>query len=601
MLKKDLIFIAMVSLILIVLPLFAQGESQMPNKISLDLKNMDIIDVLKILSMQSGMNIVAGRNVTGRVTIFLKDVDPWDAFEIILAANDLAYERRGEIINVMTERNYEMKYGERYHDKKEVKIIPLKYVKAVDLSQALNQVKTNIGRVVVDDISNTLVVMDVPERITQIEKMISEMDRPTRTRVYTLHYAKVSDLKPKIEEALTKGIGNVKIDERMNKVAITDFPDNLERISSIIYAFDEKTPEVLIDSKIVEVLLADDTSTGVDWDMLFSGVDATISGNFDIISSGSLGGSFTVGVLSERGYSVMMEALQTIAKTRHLSNPRIAVLNNEEAKILIGTKEAYVTTTTTQSDGTATTAESVTFVDVGVNLSVKPTINPDGFVTMKIKPEVSSVDRTLTTASKNVIPIVRTSEAETTVTVKDGRTIVIAGLIEDKTIDTVNKVPLLGDIPLLGRLFRSNKVEVDRTELAIFLTPRIISGDVEYLKSSFFSDEAKKVLDSLELAEVPIAERNQIYANYCRVISERISNFAKSYFTSAAPGKVELSFVLLANGQLKEEPKVKLIKGEDKSLLEAALKSVEAAEPFPPFPKILDQPEEEFNISISFE
>lgn len=626
--NKNLVFIAITSLFLIASLLFVrefqaqqtqpqtqpqpqpqaqaqpqaqQAQAQAPNKISLDLKNMDIIDVLKILSMQSGMNIVAGRTVTGKVTIFLKDVDPWDAFEIILAANDLAYERRGDIINVMTERDYEMKYGERYHDKKVVKIIPLKYVKAADLSQALNQFKTNIGRIIVNDISNTLIVMDVPERITQMEKMISEMDMPIETRVFTLHYAKASDLKPKIEEALTKGIGNVKIDERMNKLAVTDFPDNIEKVSRIIYAFDEKTPEVLIDSKIVQVILNDETSTGVDWDLLFSGIDVSISGNFDIIAEGSLGGSFTVGVLSERGYALAMEALQAIAKTKQLSNPRIAVLNNEEAKILIGTKEAYVTATTTQTDGTATTAESVTFVDVGVNLSVKPTINPDGFVTMKIKPEVSSVDRTLITASKNPIPIVRTSEAETVVTVKDGRTIVIAGLIEDKTIDTVNKVPILSDAPLIGWLFKSNKAKVDRTELAIFLTPHIISGDVEYLKSSFFSDEAKKLLDSLELREFTTAEKNQIYVEYCQAISERISDFAKSYLPTAVKGEVQLSFVLLANGRLKGEPKVKVIEGGYRALGKAALKSVKAAEPFPPFPKVLEQAEQEFNISISFE
>jgi len=107
---------------------------------------------------------------------------------------------------------------------------------------------------------------------------------------------------------------------------------------------------------------------------------------------------------------------------------------------------------------------------------VTPTINQEGFVTMKIKPEVSSVTRTLTTASGNQIPIVQTSTAETTIMVKDGVTIIIAGLIEDQSLNTTKKVPILGDIPILGAAFRSKEEEVIKSELVIFLTPTIISG-----------------------------------------------------------------------------------------------------------------------------
>jgi len=113
---------------------------------------------------------------------------------------------------------------------------------------------------------------------------------------------------------------------------------------------------------------------------------------------------------------------------------------------------------------------------VGVTLKVTPSINQDGFVTMKIRPEVSSVTETLTTASGNVIPIVAISEAETTVMVKDGTTIVIAGLIQDETKENTQKVPFLGDIPILKYAFQNWHESVDKKELVIFLTPTIISG-----------------------------------------------------------------------------------------------------------------------------
>jgi len=101
----------------------------------------------------------------------------------------------------------------------------------------------------------------------------------------------------------------------------------------------------------------------------------------------------------------------------------------------------------------------------------------DDYITMKIKPEVSSVTRTIKTSNNNTIPVVETSEAETTVTIKDGATIVIGGLIKEEKIDAIKKVPLLGDIPILGVMFRNDDETTKKTELVIFLTPKIVSGE----------------------------------------------------------------------------------------------------------------------------
>ena len=105
--------------------------------LSLDIKGMDVLDVLRILSTRGGMNIIAGRNVTGKVTLFLKDVKIWDAFEIIIAANGLAYEQRGNIIYVMTARDYELDHGEKYEDKRVVKSVKLVHAEASEISKAV--------------------------------------------------------------------------------------------------------------------------------------------------------------------------------------------------------------------------------------------------------------------------------------------------------------------------------------------------------------------------------------------------------------------------------------------------------------------------------
>ena len=202
------------------LPVSKTGEQ---GKISLDIKGMDVVDVLKMLAQRSGMNIVIGKNVTGRVTLLLKDVDIQDAFEIVLLANDLAYETKGQIVNVMTQRDYELLYGERFKDKKQLKVVQLKYVRAAEISKALNQIKTNVGRIVVDDGSNTVVLMDSPEKIKEMEDFIRDADLPLQTRIFSLNYAQAEKLSPKLQEVVTKGVGVIKIDERTNKIAVTDF------------------------------------------------------------------------------------------------------------------------------------------------------------------------------------------------------------------------------------------------------------------------------------------------------------------------------------------------------------------------------------------
>ena len=220
---------------------------------------------------------------------------------------------------------------------------------------------------------------------------------------------------------------------------------------------------------------------GVNWAVLFQQLaNLKLEGTFPIAPPvGPAGpvGKLTIGTLADDNFETVIELLQTVGTTDVLSTPRISVVENEEAKILVGTREAFITSVVTQTQQAATTSEEVTFIDVGVSLTVTPTINQEGFVTMKIKPEVSSVTRTLTTASGNQIPIVQTSTAETTVMVKDGVTIIIAGLIDDQNTSTTRKVPILGDIPILGAAFRFKEEEVIKSELVIFLTPFIISGE----------------------------------------------------------------------------------------------------------------------------
>ncbi|MFA5059220.1 MAG: secretin N-terminal domain-containing protein [Candidatus Omnitrophota bacterium] len=459
-----------------------------PNPIILDaleLKDMDIADVLKLVSKKSGLNIVAGQNVRGKITIYLKDVDVRDALRIILESNDLAYIEDGGIVRVMPSKEFELTYGRKFAEKTEIKVIKLDHSNAMEVATLLNQVKSVIGKVITDEKSNTLVLMDTPQNLQAMEMLVKGVDVPIATKVFILSYAQAEDISKKISESLTKNVGTVKFDKRSNRIFVTDTPQKIQEIEKVIAAFDEKQREVMIEAKIVQIVLSDQYKMGVDWEAIVSDFHTlNLISNFDILTSTDKSGQLSIGTLSSDDYTVLLEALDTVGTTNILSSPRITALNNEEARILVGSTQPYVTTTTTTpATGPTTTAESVNFIDVGVKLYVTPTIHEDDYITMKIKPEVSSVVRFVTTSNNNSIPVVETSEAETTVMVKNGITIVIGGLMKDEKVETVNKIPLLGDLPLFGLAFRNRDQLLRKTELAIFLTPTIISGDVRTKES----------------------------------------------------------------------------------------------------------------------
>ena len=233
----------------------AESGLQTGQRISLDLKGVDILDVLKLLSQKSGLNFVAGRNVSGRVTIFVTNVDVWEAFEIICGANDLAYERTGDIVTVMAARDYELIYGEKFQERKKTVVEPLKYAKVTQVATVLNQVKSGIGRIVVDETSNTLILSDVPTKLVEMEELLKKLDKPTETRVYSLNYTEADKLKEKVQEVLSP-VGTFTFDTRTNKAIISDLKEVLQKTDQIIRAFDVPDGEVLIESKILKVELA---------------------------------------------------------------------------------------------------------------------------------------------------------------------------------------------------------------------------------------------------------------------------------------------------------------------------------------------------------
>jgi len=251
-------------------------------------------------------------------------------------------------------------------------------------------------------------------------------------------------------------------------------------ISELVNALDQRTPQVFIEAKIVQVGLTDNLKTGVNWQALTDKVPGgKTTGDLNILSVSDQGIRFSAGVLDETDYEVLLELLGEEGKTDLLSSPHITVVQGKESRILVGSSIPYKTIDTREENGAIRTFEKVTNVEVGVKLYVTAlNVDDSGYVRLAIKPEVSSV-----VSFSDNIPVVEKTEAETEVIIRDGVTLIIGGLIKNEKRRTVKKVPLLGDIPLLGRLFSSSDSQDVKSELIIFLTPHIITGDVTQSRS----------------------------------------------------------------------------------------------------------------------
>ncbi|MBL7081379.1 MAG: type II secretion system protein GspD [Candidatus Omnitrophica bacterium] len=483
-----------------------QEEPLREEKISLDLRGVEITELFKILSRKSDLNIIPSAQVKGRVNIFLNNITVEDAIEVILVSQNLAVEKKRDVLYVMTAAEYQQTFGKKYHERRKLKIFKLAAADPQAVFNVFGQIKSDIGKIIIDPPSGTVIVIDIPPVISDMERALARLEQLQPQEIFELNYAKVEEVQGEISKVLTAGTGMLQLDKRTNKLVISDLPEKMRLIKNVITAFDEPTRQVFIEAEIIQVSLTDKYEYGINWERVFDEerlhnltLGSKFYGSFplDPTSTGWWAasgeekdesaavraynqvkkGKISIGTLATDHYNVVMQFLQTVGKTNVLSRPRIAVLNNEEAKILIGKRDAYTTSTITGETEGGLQAESVEFIDVGVQLSVTPTITNDDFIIMRVKPEVSAVLEYFESKIGSRIPILETSKAETVVKVKSGSMIMIGGLIRKEKVTSSLGLPFLSKIPFLGLLFGSKYKNFRKTELVIFLRPRLITGE----------------------------------------------------------------------------------------------------------------------------
>jgi type IV pilus assembly protein PilQ len=282
-------------------------------------------------------------------------------------------------------------------------------------------------------------------------------------RIFKLNYADMDEVEKVITQLINES-AKITLYKPGKTLIIEDVPENLDHVEKVLKALDVPPRQVLIETKILQVRLNDDTSLGIDWSDTFSGFFNSSGNVFTQGFTGAAQGFFFNIMNSD--FELFLEALQNITEVNTLSSPSLLALDKEEATIIIGEKLGYYVTTATE----AAVLQSVEFLDTGTQLILIPHIIDDDRVIMKIHPEIS--DGIVT----NGLPSKNTAEVTTSLMAPNGGTIFIGGLIRDRKEDIKNRVPGLGALPLFGALFSKTENITTRTEIVVLITPHIISN-----------------------------------------------------------------------------------------------------------------------------
>lgn len=414
-------------------------------KISLDFQDVEIRTILQILAKESGMNIVASDSVSGKMTLSLKDV-PWDqALDLVMQARNLDMRQQGNIVNIaprdellakdkaflQAEKDiadlgalYSQNFQLKYKNVEEFRSI-LRLDNA-DTTGNRNTLVSGRGSVLIDPATNTLIVTDTRSVIEKFRKLIDELDVPAQ--------------------------------QVMIEARIVEAADGFSRDLGVKFGATGRKK------------LKNETSTfGWGVNSGFGGGDkweAQTKINLPVAAAAN--SISLVRAISSGALNLELSASESLSKTKTLANPRVLTQNRKEAKIESG-YEIPFTVTTASGGGNSTNTELKKAV---LGLTVTPNITPDGQIIMTVK--INKDSPAQCASGNNTILCISTKSLNTQAMVENGGTLIVGGIYEENNGNTLTKVPLLGDIPVIGNLFKTRGKKTDRRELLIFITPRII-------------------------------------------------------------------------------------------------------------------------------
>ena len=464
--------------------------------VTIDFREFELSNVVALLAQKANINVIAGTDLTGVVTANLKNVTLRQAMETALRMNGLGMIEEEGIYHIVP-------YDEAVAAERVTKMVTLDNAKAEDLQKTLLEVMQGAPDDALVSISfnaatNVLIIAGPQDTVDELMALAKDLDiakpvAPTVTEALRLNNAEPADLEELVKGMLTPEIGQVAMDNRTRHLVVTDVPVVIEQVREVLLQLDLPVKQVSIDTMVVDAILGDDSQTGVDWiinsvqqvnkrgvthgslERLESEVDST---GRDItpamIGLPSLAHSITFGVLTgDIDLRGLIGAEVSNQNAKLLANPIIVTVENKEAQINITEEIPYQELTqSTTGPPMATTA----FKDVGIVLTVTPRVTHDDHIISEV-----NVKQSDTKGEVNNIPVEDKRETQTTLRTRNGQTVFIGGLRRFDDEYQTKKVPVLGDIPIMGVMFKNNIVRKESTELLVFLTCNVLPDELDQL------------------------------------------------------------------------------------------------------------------------
>ncbi len=424
----------------------------------------------------------------------------------------------GKLVVIDTQDN--LKFMKEVLESLDVKLEPATfqptYAMASDLLQFIEQTLSERGSAQVDVRLNMLTVWDLPERIERVRELIAELDVDLAEETFQVKFAQPYDVQGMLQGLLPPETSIIAVDERTRKITVQGVPEAIRDARKIVEDFDKKLKQVAIHAYVMTASTQRVRELGINWEYFEeTDLNRLIAAGYAPGDLGNVG--FSVGsLLAGRSsidtdhVSAIINVLATDNDTEIIANPRVTVTDGMTARFRNVTREPYQeggygTGSGTTGDGQASryvVPMRVQFIDVGTTLDVTPYVSEEGYVEMDIMAEESSAEiRDITSGGLTTsVPVKTENTVSTTVLVRSGETIVIGGLRIDLASKNVDKIPFLGDIPVIGHFFKSTARKTGDRELLIFIKCEIVEGEENPAEAQVLEDSdrdlRKEVLDS---------------------------------------------------------------------------------------------------------
>ena len=486
--------------------------------LSVDFPDEDVRNILRNVADLFELNIIMPDTLQGKTTIKLRDVTWRQIFQSVLGPVNFTYVEEGNIIKIVSNESL-------LQEPTSTDVFRINYAKASDILPILSSLVDSAagGKIVVDARSNSLIITERPSRMNRIRPIIEQLDRATDQVMIETKFVEVSDTDVKnigvnwsslggyqigagkIENTLirsreqvgrsdgTAGRLNEGITKRDNVTTAGTTTDNGQSSGSTsgssvgsINGLPTSTSTTGTTGALTN--LANQKNGSLLTDTTQSNIANTLNNVSSLLNADGTSRILSA-VFSAADFNIVLSALQSLQKTKIVSNPTIVTLNNTQAVINVG-QERPIPSYTYNTERGVYEVSGFTYKPIGVILKVTPQVNAAGFIKLTVEPEVSQSNRD---ANFNgaAIPIVESRKANTTVSLKDGFTMGIGGLMQQASTNGENKVPVLGSLPVLGRLFRSNNKNIETTNLIIFITAKTISAEGATVEQVFNSDRVR--------------------------------------------------------------------------------------------------------------